>query len=75
MEKDKKTIAASSSIMTVHDVADYLRLSEATVYQMARTGRIPGSRLGRTWRFKKENIDAWLDLSHRPGEESHLNPI
>jgi excisionase family DNA binding protein len=69
MEKDGKTnIVASTSIMTVHDVANYLRLSEATIYQMARTGRIPVLRMGRTWRFKRENIDAWLDLSQAQGK-------
>jgi len=64
MEKDGKTNEpVGTSIMTVHDVAHYLRLSEATIYQMARAGRIPVLRMGRTWRFKRENIDAWLDLS------------
>jgi excisionase family DNA binding protein len=63
MEKDKGFNRSISSIMTVHDVADYLRLSEATIYQMARTGRIPVLHMGRIWRFKKENIDDWLDKS------------
>jgi excisionase family DNA binding protein len=38
-------------------------LSEATIYQMARQGRIPVLRMGRTWRFKKEFIDDWLETS------------
>ncbi len=50
-----------SKILTIHDVAQYLRLSEATVYQMARDGLIPGLRLGRTWRFRQEMIDDWLN--------------
>jgi excisionase family DNA binding protein len=62
MEKNSGTNQQLGTIMTVHDVADYLRLSEATIYQMARQGRIPVSRMGRTWRFKKERIDEWLDI-------------
>jgi excisionase family DNA binding protein len=62
MEKISKT-DQPTTIMTVRDVADYLRLSEATIYQMARQGRIPVLRMGRTWRFKKEFIDDWLETS------------
>ena len=47
-------------IMTVHDVAEYLRLSEAKVYKMANEGRVPALRMGKTWRFKKELIDEWI---------------
>jgi len=47
-------------IMTVHDVADYLRLSEAKVYKMAREGLIPAFRMGKTWRFKRQLIDEWI---------------
>jgi excisionase family DNA binding protein len=47
-------------IMTVHDVAEYLRLSEAKVYKMARAGQIPAIRMGKTWRFKRELIDEWI---------------
>ena len=47
-------------IMTVHDVAEYLRLSEAKVYKMANEGRVPALRIGKTWRFKKELIDEWI---------------
>jgi excisionase family DNA binding protein len=60
MEYDSRT-NASVSIMTVHEVAVYLRLSEATIYHMAREGRIPVLHMGRTWRFKKETIEEWLD--------------
>jgi len=44
----------------VHDVAEYLRLSEAKVYKMANEGRVPALRMGKTWRFKKELIDEWI---------------
>jgi excisionase family DNA binding protein len=47
-------------IMTVHDVAAYLRLSEAKVYKMANEGRVPALRMGKSWRFKRELIDEWI---------------
>ncbi|MFA5872881.1 MAG: helix-turn-helix domain-containing protein [Anaerolineales bacterium] len=46
--------------MTVHDVAEYLRLSEAKVYKMAREGHLPALRMGKTWRFKRELVDEWI---------------
>ena len=49
-----------AGIMTVHDVAHYLRLSEATIYQMAQEGIVPAIRIGKSWRFKKELIDEWI---------------
>jgi excisionase family DNA binding protein len=48
------------SIMTVHDVASYLRLSEAKVYRLAKTGCFPSFRLGKSWRFRRDLIDEWI---------------
>jgi len=47
-------------MMTIHDVARYLRLSEAKVYQMAKEGLLPALRMGKTWRFKRELLDEWI---------------
>jgi excisionase family DNA binding protein len=49
-----------TEIMTTSEVAQYLRLAEATIYKLAQTGEIPGVKVGRTWRFKKELIDEWF---------------
>jgi len=46
-------------IMTVHDVASYLRLSEAKVYRLAKEGSVPSFRLGKSWRFRRDLIDEW----------------
>ena len=57
----KRFVAESDvGIMTVHDVAEYLRLSEAKVYKLANEGRVPALRMGRSWRFKKEILDEWI---------------
>ena len=48
------------TIMTVRDVAKYLRLSEAKVYRLVNKGSLPVVRIGKTWRFRKDLLDDWL---------------
>ncbi len=50
----------AEEIMTVAEVADYLRLNEATIYRLVQQGKLPGVKLGRQWRFKREAIDQLL---------------
>jgi PTS system nitrogen regulatory IIA component len=48
-------------IMTVEEVAQYLRVSERTVYEWAQKGEIPAGKLGTTWRFKRSEVERWVD--------------
>ena len=48
------------NILTVHDVAEYLRMSEAKVYRLAKDGHLPVVRIGKAWRFRKDLLDDWL---------------
>ena len=48
-------------LLTIKDRAQYLHLNEMTVYSYAQKGKIPGIKVGRNWRFKKEDIDRWLE--------------
>ena len=48
------------SLITVKEVADYLKLKEQTVYLLARQNKIPSLKVGGSLRFKKSQIDAWL---------------
>lgn len=48
-------------IMTIEDVAEYLRVSERTVYDWAQKGELPGGKLGTTWRFKREDVENWVN--------------
>ena len=59
---DEQTAARDLSpmVMTIPDVAKYLRFSEAKVYRMAQSGKIPAMKIGRAWRFKRELIDEWI---------------
>ena len=49
-----------SDLMTVKEVAEYLKLNYMTVYKLAQKGRIPASKIGGNWRFKKELLDEWI---------------
>ncbi|MQY53179.1 MAG: helix-turn-helix domain-containing protein [Firmicutes bacterium] len=47
-------------LMTIREVADYLRLSKVTVYKMTRQGKIPALKIGKQWRYNKSEIDSWV---------------
>lgn len=49
-----------SDIMTLDEVRKYLKVSRSTIYHLAEKGKIPASKVGRAWRFKKDSIDDWL---------------
>lgn len=48
-------------IMTLKEVAEYLKLAEKTAYRLAAEGKIPGFKVGGSWRFKKDAIENWID--------------
>ena len=47
-------------LMTLREVADYLRVTEKTIYRLLRRGDIPAAKVGRNWRFGRDSIDEWL---------------
>jgi len=51
----------ATTLMTVKQVADYLQLKESTIYAWAQDGKIPAIKIGRTWRFRQVDFDAWLE--------------
>ncbi len=51
--------------LTVKEVAQYLKLSTDLIYKFAQQGRIPASKVGAAWRFKKEKIDRWMDANEK----------
>ncbi len=50
-----------NEIMTLEEVAAYLRLKPQTIYKWAQEKRIPAAKLGKEWRFRRSIIDRWLD--------------
>jgi PTS system nitrogen regulatory IIA component len=51
----------SDDILTIEEVAKYLRVSERTVYDWAQKGEIPSGKIGTVWRFKKSEIEKWVN--------------
>ncbi len=60
MNNNSELVGPNGCIMTVHDIAVYLRLSEAKVYKLAKDGQLPALRVGKSWRFRKDLIDEWM---------------
>lgn len=52
---------SDNEILTLEEVASYLRLKPQTIYKWAQEKRIPAAKLGKEWRFRKSVIDRWLD--------------
>jgi len=50
-----------SAILTIDELAGYLKIPKSTLYKLAQDGRIPGQKVGRHWRFRRDVIDRWLE--------------
>ena len=49
-----------AELMTVQELADYLRVTKKTIYRLFRQNKIPAAKVGHQWRFDKTSIDEWL---------------
>ena len=47
-------------ILTVEELHSYLKIPKPTLYTLAQSGRIPAAKVGKHWRFRRSDIDAWL---------------
>jgi excisionase family DNA binding protein len=57
-------------VMTIDELAAYLKVAKSTLYKLAQEGRVPGQKVGKHWRFHKEVIDQWLG-ENRDKEREH----
>ena len=57
-------------LMTIDEVAAYMQVSRFTVYRLVKERLIPGTKIGRQWRFQKEDIDQWVRAQYR--KDRHL---
>jgi excisionase family DNA binding protein len=48
-------------ILTLKEVAAYLKLAEKTAYRLVSEGKLPGFKVGGSWRFKREDLEAWIE--------------
>ncbi|MCI1208600.1 MAG: PTS sugar transporter subunit IIA [Treponema sp.] len=61
-------------ILTIEEVAKYLRVSERTVYDWAQKGEIPSGKIGTVWRFKKSEIEKWVN-ERLSSANKHNDPV
>src|ERR1700692_4507003 len=62
------------TFLTTEEVLEYLQVNLRTVYRLIKAGKIPAVRVGRQWRFRKRDIDAWLDSQRRPVSSRPATP-
>ncbi len=53
-------------IMIPHEAAEYLNLNVRTIYHLAKDGKLPGHKVGRSWRFSKDVLNKWLSVRETP---------
>jgi excisionase family DNA binding protein len=64
-------MAMTMKILTIKQVAEYLKVHESTVYRLVRHGELPAFKVGYHWRFKLESIDCWC-LAQEQAQRSAL---
>ena len=62
------------TFLTTEEVLEYLQVNLRTVYRLIKAGKIPAVRVGRQWRFRKRDIDAWLDNQRPRGGAARTAP-
>ncbi len=65
------------SFLTTEEFLEYLQVNLRTVYRLIKAGKLPAVRVGRQWRFRKSDIDAWLDtqsVAPTPAGPSNVVP-
>jgi excisionase family DNA binding protein len=50
----------NQEILTIEELAEYLKIPRSTLYKICQEGKIPAQKVGRHWRFHKEAIDDWI---------------
>lgn len=55
--------------MTIREVAEYLKLTEKTTYRLAAEGELPGFKVGGSWRFKKKELEKWIERQGNPNKK------
>ena len=58
---------ANEEILTISELCSYLKLAEKTAYRLASNGKIPGFKVGGSWRFRKSEIDRWISEQEKQG--------
>ncbi len=54
-----------TDVMTIRELGVYLKMAEKTLYRLAAEGKVPGFKVGASWRFRKGEIDKWIKEQER----------
>ena len=68
-------VPVKSSVMTVRELAKYLRMKPVTIYKHAQGGKIPAFKVGASWRFKKKTIDGWIAEQEQENNQENNTEI
>ncbi|MEH6498690.1 MAG: helix-turn-helix domain-containing protein [Pseudoalteromonas distincta] len=63
------TSNSDGEILTIKQVADYLKVTERTIYRLAAAKQIPAFKVGGSWRFSRTDIDSWIKQQSSEGRE------
>ena len=55
-------------ILTIREVADYLKITERTLYRLVQEGKLPAFKVGNSWRFRREDLERWISEQSRGTE-------
>jgi len=61
---------SESGILTIKEVAEYLKVTERTIYRLAAAKKIPGFKVGGMWRFRQADINGWIADPSKKAEDS-----
>ena len=61
MAEETESLSEMSDMLTISEVAKYLKLHELTVRRLAREGELPAFKVGRQWRIKRNLLEAWIE--------------
>jgi len=59
------TSSSEGEILTIKQVADYLKVTERTIYRLAAAKKIPAFKVGGTWRFSRVDLDQWIQRQQK----------
>jgi excisionase family DNA binding protein len=58
----------NDQILTLKEVAEYLKLTEKTAYRLAAEGKLPGFKVGGSWRFRQTELEDWITQQHKAAD-------
>ncbi len=57
------------AVMTIDDLSEYLQVSKSSLYKLVQSGKVPGQKVGKHWRFHRDSIDSWLKKQTPVGQD------